>query len=653
MAIVKMKRLFLAALKSDRDDLLSELMRLSCVEISSPEEGLWHNEMAELLNPEDKASESLENEVKQLASAIDTISRYDKSKKPLFAQRTPVSASELDRMRVRAADSAAQAAVCISRLNELRNEENRLKAIAASLEPYKALNVDLGESGTLKTNFFVGTVPTSVEQASIEAAFEENSPETYYSILGADKDQQYIFGIYLKEKEEEATAALKAIGFQKASFRDISGTPSQNISDIQNKLKEIEAERARVDEELEKLVPELPNIKGAYDSLSVALQKQKQTEQLLCSRDAFFIEGWIPEKNAADLDKALAKFDCSYDIRDPQEGEEPPVLLQNSKLVSPFSSITEMYSLPAYGTVDPNVFVAVFYFVFFGMMLSDAAYGLILAIAGLFITFKYKPEGSLGKIIFLLGLCGISTVAWGAAFGGFFGNVIQVVSSTFFGKEVVVKPLWFDPLSEPMKLLAICLVLGGIHLFVGMGLKAYMLVREGKIFSAIFDIGFWYVIIIGAAGYLFLDFGKQTFMYMLIVGLIGAVVTGGRANKNPIMKVLGGLISIYNNATGYLSDILSYSRLLALGLSTGVVASVFNTLGSLGGRTVFGVIIFIVVFLFGTALNIFINTLGAFVHTSRLQYVEFFGKFYETGGRAFNPFIRKTKYIRIIDKEAI
>ena len=342
----------------------------------------------------------------------------------------------------------------------------------------------------------------------------------------------------------------------------------------------------------------------------------------------------------------------SYEI---PEGEEAPVLLHNTGAIYPFEAITNLYALPEYKEIDPTKWLAPFYFIFFGMMLSDAAYGIIMAVACFIINKKFRLEGMMKKLINMFFWCGISTAIWGALFGGWFGDLPTVAAKTFFGIDnFAIKPIWFNPVNDPMKLLIFSFILGGIHLFLGMGIQAYMLIRDGKPLDALFDIGLWYVLLVGLVlfgvggkiGPAFATAGK----YMSIIGVVGILLTGGRRKKGIFGKITGGLGSLYD-ITSYLADILSYSRLLALGLATGVIAQVINTMGSLAGGGIKGSILLIVVAVFGHLFNIAINALGSFVHASRLQYVEFFGKFYKGGGSAFEPFDKKTKYVDIVKEE--
>ncbi|HHW49560.1 MAG TPA: V-type ATP synthase subunit I, partial [Clostridiaceae bacterium] len=341
----------------------------------------------------------------------------------------------------------------------------------------------------------------------------------------------------------------------------------------------------------------------------------------------------------------LKNWDAIVEIREPAKNEQYPILLKNNKFVKPFELVTELFSLPNSSEIDPNAFMAPFFFFFFGLMVGDAGYGLLMVIGTSIILRKFKFEGTIGKLIKLLFYCGISTFIWGALLGGWFGDVVSAVT----GGAYAIKPIWFNPLEDPMKLLIWSFVFGVIHLFTGMGLNAYKQIREGKIIDAIFDTGFWYIFLIGLmlllVGGTFASIGK----YMAGIGAVLLVITQGRSEKNIFKKFTKGLLSLYNSV-GFFSDVLSYSRLLALGLSTGVVASVINTIGTLFGFGPFGIIVFIVAFVIGSLFNMLINVLGAYVHSSRLQYVEFFGKFYEGGGKAFEPFKIKTKYTKLDDR---
>ena len=330
--------------------------------------------------------------------------------------------------------------------------------------------------------------------------------------------------------------------------------------------------------------------------------------------------------------------------------------------------IVESYGLPHAGEIDPTTIMSFFYVFFFGMMLSDAAYGAVVAIVCAILVKKYpRMSQSMAKSLKLFFYCGVSTLVWGVLFGGYFGNIVDIVSEKFFGHTVTVPALWFVPLNDPMKLLVYSLLFGTIHLFVGLGIKGYLCLKDGKVVDFICDVVLWFVMLIGLILMLlpsdiFASIAQTTIVFpaalntaakvMAAGGAIGIVLMSGRANKNPALRLALGAYDLYN-VTGWLSDALSYSRLLALGLATGVIASVINQMGAMLPNNVIGVILFIVIFIVGHVLNLAINLLGAYVHTNRLQFVEFFGKFYEGGGKAFEPFKENTKYIDVKEETTL
>ena len=343
------------------------------------------------------------------------------------------------------------------------------------------------------------------------------------------------------------------------------------------------------------------------------------------------------------------------------EEEEAPVLLKNNKFSDSVEGILSSYGLPSKGEVDPTFFMSIFYVFLFGMMLSDAAYGAIIAIGCGVALLKFpRMEEGLRKTLKLFFWCGISTVFWGIMFGSYFGDLINVVSRNWLGHEVSIPAVWFAPLDDPMRLLIYSLLFGIIHMFIGLGLKGYMLLKGKDIVSFVSDVLSWYLLLVGLIlillpSSIFESISNMTFTFpealnqaaiiMAIVGAVIILVMSGRRKKKKIgMRLAIGLYDLYG-ITSWLSDLLSYSRLLALGLATGVIAQVINQMGSMFGTGVLGTIIFIVVFLVGTVLNLAINLLGAYVHSNRLEFVEFFNKFYDGGGKPFQPFKAVTKYV--------
>ena len=378
----------------------------------------------------------------------------------------------------------------------------------------------------------------------------------------------------------------------------------------------------------------------------------------------FFMSGYIPQRDKNSLsERLMQKFNIAIEYE--KSDEEAPVLLKNTAFAAPLEGVLETFSLPAKGEVDPTAVMAVFYYFLFGIMLSDAGYGALMVIFSALLLWRFKGmETGMKNTLKMFLYCGVSTFFWGIMFGGYFGDAISVISKTFFKKEVLIRPLWFSPMDQPMRMLIFSLLIGIIHLFSGLGVKLYVLVRQKRWKDALYDVIFWYLLVGGALIYLlsvkmFKDMAGLTFtlpalvkniaVISALIGALGIIFTSGRDSKNPFKRVAKGLYGLYN-VTGYLSDILSYSRLLALGLATGVIANVFNKMGSMLGGGILGVIGFSIIFILGHTLNLGINLLGAYVHTNRLQFVEFFGKFYDGGGRKFSPFKAETLNYRVEDK---
>ncbi|WHH57578.1 V-type ATP synthase subunit I [Petroclostridium sp. X23] len=653
MAIVNMNKISLIGLESDKDRIIESLMKMGVVEINNIEQRLSEQEWSELVVKDGDEVEvvQLEEEIASVKSAIEYLSKYDTRKKGLFEPKRKVSRSQYDQIidsKDTIWNTVNKISGYIEELSTLRSEENRLSNLIASLEPWKALSIPVEADSTKHTAIAIGVVPALVDADKMKQELYTQVAESYFELINQDKDQSYLLVIYYYAHEEEAMGVLKQYGFTKVSFKELEGTVEDNIFKAANEIKDIEKKREKVEKDIAALASEKQNIEVLHDDLVVQKDRKHVLNRLVKTGKVFMLEGWVPEEVSGKVRGEIdGKWDCMVDIQKPDKEEEFPILLRNNSFVQPFEMITELYSLPSSKGIDPNVFMAPFYFVFFGLMVSDAGYGLTLAAITGIILARYKLEGLAHKLVKMLFFGGISTFIWGALFGGWFGNIIQILTN----QPDLDLSLWFDPLGDPMKLLIWSFIFGGIHLYVGMGLQAYKFIKDGKVLDAVFDVGSWYVLLTGLAFMIIGGSFGAAGKYMAIAGAALLVLTQGRNENGIFKKLLTGILSLYN-VTGYLSDVLSYSRLLALGLATGVIATVVNTMGSLFGFNVLGIIILTIVFIGGHAFNILINALGAYVHASRLQYVEFFGKFYEGGGKAFEPLKINTKYIQVDDKEA-
>ncbi|MFV0313989.1 MAG: V-type ATP synthase subunit I [Anaerotignum sp.] len=660
MAVVEMRKITVIGLNSRRTQFIHEIMNLGVVQINS-QEGLLNDDewLPDIFRTSNSADVSrLEADIARVSTAIEAINCYDTGKKPLFHVRDEFGRKDfmdyMNRSKTEIEMNVDTAVMCYKQIADGQNDINRLKSIVEGIKPWENLDIPLELKETECSTVILGTVGVKNSFQDVLQVVLEKAPSAVIEKVSEDTQQMYIAIICLTEERDLVYEALRGFAFGPISFSGTKGTPNNAMKRCEIEIQENEEIILEKEAILAKLSTAKKGIEYLYDSLVMRRDRAKIVGDMITTEMVFYFDGWIPKREEKDVEELLKQYEFYYEIKEPEVEEEIPVLLQNGGFSTPFEAVTNMYSLPSRHDIDPTMLLAPFYFIFFGMMLSDAAYGIIMAVACWIILKKYKLEGMTHRMIKMFFYCGISTFFWGAMFGGWFGDFFTVAAKTLFDVDFVIKPIWFDPLTEPMKLLIFSLILGGVHLFVGMGIQGYMYIRDGKPLDALFDIGLWYVLLIGLVlfgiggnvGPTLVTIGQG----MSVVGAVGILLTGGRKKKGALGKITGGLGSLYG-ITSYLSDVLSYSRLLALGLATGVVAKVINTLGSLAGGGIKGALVLLIAFVFGTIFNIAINALGAFVHSCRLQYVEFFGKFYTGGGRVFMPFERKSKYVKILKEE--
>ena len=659
MAIVEMSKLSVICLNSRKKKFIKELMDLGVVEISKPMSGSEENVIPEgtfLANNSAEVSH-LDAQIAAYGAAIDILDSYYDGKKSLFNTRKEVTEEDfirnVEQNESYVKEIAEKISVLQKKINDNKAEINRLSILIKGLEPWRDFDLPLENTGTKTSTIFTGVVPIKTNTDNLLNAVLEEAPSAVIQKVSSDKIQNYLCFICLKEEKPKVLETLRQFSFTSVVLNDNSGTAAEAISKYEKTTARLNEEIELSVSELKELSKDIEKIEYIYDDLLIKRDRAKAVGDFINTKKVFCFDGWLPVDSIEKVKQMLDKNECYYEISEPIKNEETPIMLKNNKFASPFEAVTVMYSMPLATEVDPTPIMAPFYFLFFGLMLSDAAYGIILSLACFALLKKFKLEGTMKKMVTMFFWCGISTFFWGALFGGWFGDAVAVFSKTFLGREIVINPIWIDPLQEPMTLLIFSLILGAIHMFVGMGMQAYMLIKNGKALDALFDVGLWYMLLIGlvlfGVGSMITPALSSVGKWMALIGAVGIVVTGGR-NKKGFGKITGGFGSLYG-ITNYLSDVLSYSRLLALGLATGVVAKVVNILGSLAGSGVVGIIVFIAVFLFGTVFNLAINALGAYVHSCRLQYVEFFGKFYTGGGKPFEPFVGKTKFVKIVNKE--
>ena len=533
------------------------------------------------------------------------------------------------------------------RITDAKAEIVRLETSNSSLSIWEGLDVPMKTKPSKFTTLLIGTFPCLMSESSLkeELAKTANDIEAYDAEIVYSSEMLSCAAVLcLKSEEAKMLEALRAIGFVKPTELSES-TASEAISKNDARINILKDEIDEYQCEIRELAPFIPDVDFLIDYLTLKEDKYEALKKVSVTDNIIYLSGFIPAKESEKTAKELEdKFSAAVSLSTPAEDEDVPVLLENNTFAAPVEGITEMYALPGKHDIDPNAIMSFFYYVFFGMMFSDAGYGLLMAIATLIVLIKAKPEGQKRKTVLMYFFCGLSTTFWGIMFGSFFGDVINIIRTNYLGLPEMRLHVWLNPAGDDlMTTMLYCFLFGIIHLFVGVGIKGYMEWRQGDRFGAICDTLSIYMAIGGVAPILAgmiieVPSGlKNVCKYIALAGVILIVLTAGRESKSIGGKLGSGLYALYNTVSGYLSDILSYSRLLALGLVTGIIGSVVNMMGTLPSNMVVKTILFIVVFIFGHAINFGINVIGAYVHTNRLQYVEFFSRFYEGGGTPFTP----------------
>ena len=674
MAVLQMQRISLCALKKNRKAILERLQELGAMEIDIRLEDDSGYTTMDVSNSKatfekkaqtaDRALEILQRYAPEQTGMLASLAGKPLIDKPMFEK----AAQDQDRF----IDMADRIVTMDKRVAEETARVQKLKDQMEALVPWMGLTVPVSYSGTRRVSILIGAISGTPNLENIYELIGKFAPDVEavdVEIISVDRDFTYLAVVCLAAEVQAVEEALRAGGFSKPA-QAVDKIPARYREELQEETEAALEEVKRLKSEITNLAGHRQNLRLVSDYYRMRAEKYGVLGKLPQTTNTFALSGYVPAKDARKIaDEFADKYDAAVELEEIGEEEEAPVLLKNNYFAESGEGVLASFGLPGKGEVDPTMIMTVFYVFLFGIMLSDAAYGLIVAAACGALLVKF-PRMSLNmkKSIRLFFWCGLSTLFWGVMFGGYFGDAISVISSTFFGNEVSIPPLWFAPLDEPMRMLVWSMLFGLIHLYTGLFVKAYMYIRDGKILDAVCDVGFWLLLITGLVLILmpteiFASISQMTFVFpeplnmlakgMAIVGAVGILLMSGRDKKNHWgLRIALGAYDLYG-ITSWLSDILSYSRLLALGLATGVIASVFNQMGSMFGSGIIGAILFIIVFVIGHIFNIAINLLGAYVHTCRLQYVEFFGKFYEGGGREFHPFRSNTKYVDVKEETKV
>ena len=649
MAILKMKKLRLMAVRSRKDELLRELIRHGCVEFSELEDQIQGSDVESILSRESSDVATLKSQLTSLNHAIALLDTYAPKKGKLLSAKPELE--DLAFLDDTGLSGALKFAGAIegydARIKRISAEESRQRGIIDSLQPWLGLDLPLNTEGTERCGVLMGTIPVKMELADVQAALSQVDEESELFQVNEDKRDRYVLLVAMKETIPAMQECLRGFGFTASALGSMKGTARECLSAAEEALKELASEKEACAQSIVAEAVRRDELKLAADRVSTKIALAEADEKLYGTASTVVMEGWIPEEKEQELIKVFDDFGCAYETLTPtvEEYPEVPVKLKNNKVTNGLNMVTEMYSLPAYGSLDPNPLMAPFFILFYGLMMADMGYGLLMVIAALVAMKKIKPRrGSLSFCQLLL-WGGISTFVCGALTGGFFGDALvkigQILGKPSGWGEL---PALFSPMTDSMMVLIGAMVLGLVHLNTGMVINFVKKTKRGQLADAIWEEGALWVTLVGIILFVLKIGNVSGIPVVLVIGLLMVFYGGSRSAKG-LGKLLSIFTTLYNTATGWFGDILSYSRIMALMLAGSVIATVFNTIGAIANSFW----LFIPVFLIGHTLNFALNLLGCYVHDLRLQCLEYFGKFYEDGGRPFKPLEVTTKYYNVAE----
>ena len=651
MAIVKMKKLRVMAMAADQERLLHQLQHLGCVEISQPSEELEDTKWASMIEPKESQQVQIRAEMSEAQSALAAVKEYaPKKKEGLFPPRRQVTEEELLRPDTLRAGRRAAGRIhtWLDTLARMDADESRLFSKKNGLTPWLDLNMPMELQESAHVVFRPCVFPAAVDLEGLRTQLSAQELPAELIEVSRDRQQRYVLLICHKSAQEDVTNLLRESGFSAVAFPEPSGTPAEAMKGIEEELDYCRKKREETKAELAACGEDKDTLQLYLDHLSAREALTAGDESLLNDGTVTLFEGWCPAENLSQVETLLENLGCAWTATDPTEEEIPqvPVKLRDNFFCRCMNVVTEMYSLPAYNGVDPNPLMAPFFILFFGVMMADMGYGILMIAASLFVLKKSKPREGTRNFMELVFWCGISTTVIGAMTGGFLGDFIPQIAKIIDPESTLELPALFTPLNDTVAIMLGSIALGCVQIITGMTISIVRKIQAGNFLDALFDEITWWIILGGVA---LAIFGIGTVNGIPVVLTIGGLmlVFGGTREAKGFGKVTKLVGLIYNGVTGFFSDALSYVRLMALMLSGSVIASVFNTLGATFGN----VVLFVIVSLIGNALNLALNLLGCYVHDLRLQCLEFFNRFYQEGGKPYRPLTIQPKYVDMIKEE--
>ena len=645
MAIVDMSKFYLLAFKEKRESLLKELQKFKYVHLVDSGNDFSKEDLSAVSRSEELID--IDDYLNKSKYVIERLEKIEDKKPALEALKEGKKHFTYEEIKNRArkfnfSQIYKEISSIIDEIEKKEAENQEILNKVSELLPYKAIDIPLEDLKLTKfSKIYLGTIPQRYKE-NFEELLKEND-SVYFNVLHTDKNYAYYLIICHKSDDEDVIDAFRKMGFTLVNFKE-KGTINENINSLRERKSQNLNSIDTLNKELKNYLKYLDDFKIYYEYQSNEKLKVISSEKFLRTKNLDLIEGYVPSKFLKSFEEAIQLI-CGddyylYKKEADRNSHEVPIMLKNNKFVGPFEMLTEMYSMPKYNEIDPTPFFAPFYFIFAGIMIGDLGYGLLVFIGSLLALRFFNLDKATKRFMTFFNYLSISAMIFGLVFGSFFGGIIPL-------------PTLINPAEDIMEMLMLSLLLGGVHIFFALGIKAYMDIRDNKPKDAFYDVGLWYMALIGAIGY---GLSKAVAMnpivvkilfYAMIIAMVGIVLTGGRSEKTTLAKFGWGVYALYG-ISSYIGDFVSYLRLMALVLSGSFIGLAVNMIaGMFFGSSIIGKLFAIVIFLVFQAFNCFLCYLSAYVHTARLTYVEMFNKFYEGGGVPFKKMVEDSKYFNI------
>ena len=645
MAIVDMSKFYLLAFKEKRESLLKELQKFKYVHLVDSGNDFSKEDLSAVSRSEELID--IDDYLNKSKYVIERLEKIEDKKPALEALKEGKKHFTYEEIKNRArkfnfSQIYKEISSIIDEIEKKEAENQEILNKVSELLPYKAIDLPLEDLKLTKfSKIYLGTIPQRYKE-NFEELLKEND-SVYFDVLHTDKNYAYYLIICHKSDDEDVIDAFRKMGFTLVNFKE-KGIINENINSLRERKSQNLDSIDTLNKELKNYLKYLDDFKIYYEYQSNEKLKVISSEKFLRTKNLDLIEGYVPSKFLKSFEEAIQLI-CGddyylYKKEADRNSHEVPIMLKNNKFVGPFEMLTEMYSMPKYNEIDPTPFFAPFYFIFAGIMIGDLGYGLLVFIGSLLALRFFNLDKATKRFMTFFNYLSISAMIFGLVFGSFFGGIIPL-------------PTLINPAEDIMEMLMLSLLLGGVHIFFALGIKAYMDIRDNKPKDAFYDVGLWYMALIGAIGY---GLSKAVSMnpivvkilfYAMIIAMVGIVLTGGRSEKTTLAKFGWGVYALYG-ISSYIGDFVSYLRLMALVLSGSFIGLAVNMIaGMLFGSSIIGKLFAIVIFLVFQAFNCFLCYLSAYVHTARLTYVEMFNKFYEGGGVPFKKMVEDSKYFNI------